>query len=81
MVLTGCYQKMILKYFISAVGEFQHGNFGFHAFGSFRKLTPQRATATGANIFVYMTYRQCVYMYTAPRIDAPITNTPSQIKP
>ena len=47
---------MILKYFISAVGEFQNKelefDFGFHTFGPFRKLTRHRAATPGANVFV-----------------------------
>ena len=48
MVLTDDYQKLILKYFISAVGEFQNINFGFHIFGPFIKLAPHGAAAPGA---------------------------------
>ena len=55
MVLTEYSKKLILKYFISAVGEFQNELmefvFGFHVFGTFRKLTRHRAAATGAKVF------------------------------
>ena len=54
MVLTEYSQKLILKYFISAVGEFQNEflefDFGFHTFGPFRKLTWHRAVTPGAKV-------------------------------
>ena len=56
MVLTEYSQKLILKYFISTVGESQNEllefDFGFHAFGPFRKLTRHRAATPGAKVFV-----------------------------
>ena len=64
MVLTEYYQKLILKYLISAVGEFQNDflefSFGFHTFGPFRNLTRHHAAAPGAKVFVYVTYIQFV---------------------
>ena len=65
MFLTEYYHKLILQYFISAVGEFLDSDFGFHAFGPFRKRTPHHAATPGAKVFVYITYRQFIYIYTA----------------
>ena len=81
MALTKYYQKLELEYFISPVDELQNGNFGFHTFGPFRKLTPHCAAATGAKVFVYMTYIKIFFMYTAPGLYAPFENSPSWIKP
>ena len=55
-------QKLIRKYFISAVGEFQkvflEVDLGFHEFEPFRKLTRHCAAAPGAKVFLYMPYIQ-----------------------
>ena len=65
MILTEYPQKLILKYFISAIGEFQNNflgfNLGFHVFGPFRNLTRHCTADLSADIFVYMTYRQFFY--------------------
>ena len=53
---------MILKYFISAVGEFQNGDFDFHTFGTFVNITRHCADAPGAKVFVCITYRPFFYM-------------------
>ena len=57
MVLTEYSQKLILKYFISVLGEFQNKilefNFGFHIFVPFRKLARHLAADPGAKVFVY----------------------------
>ena len=81
MVLTEYFDKLILKYYRSAVGESQNSNFGFHEFETFRKLTPHRSAAPGAKVFVYVTYRKIFYMYTAPIFDAPFANSAYRIKP
>ena len=57
MVLTDYFEQLILKYFISVVGEFENEDFGFHTFEPFRKLTRHPKTALGAKVFVYMKNR------------------------
>ena len=67
MFLTEYSQKLILKYFVNAVGEFQNKrlefDIGFHGFGTLIKITRHQTAAPGAKVFVYITYRQFVYMW------------------
>ena len=72
--------KLVLEYFISAVGELQNGNFGFHTFGPFRKLTPHCADAPSTKGFCLYDIYTFFYMYTAPGLYAPFKKNLSQIE-
>ena len=63
MVLTEYYEELVLKYFISVIGEFKNGDFGFHVFVPFINLPRNPKAALGSKVFVYMKNGQFVYMW------------------